>query len=90
MTPPSNFALRIIVEEDARLVGRLNAGYADAASDGGLERNDRDALLDVIARHFTGRAWPRGGAMDATRRFMIDLQSGMLATLWKVDLLAMA
>jgi hypothetical protein len=90
MTPPSNFALRIIVEEDPRLVRRLNAHYADAASDGGLDPDNREALFDVIGQHFTGRPWPRGGGMDATRRFMVDLQTGMLATLWKVDLLAMA
>jgi hypothetical protein len=31
MTPPSNFALRIIVEKDSKLVRTLNADYADAA-----------------------------------------------------------
>jgi hypothetical protein len=31
MTPPSNFALRFIVEEDPSLVRQLNARYADAA-----------------------------------------------------------
>ena len=90
MIPPSNFALRIIVEEDPKLVRILNAHYAEAAPDGGLESVERDALLDVIGRHFTGRAWPCSGGMDATRRFMADLQSGMVATRWKVDLLAMA
>jgi hypothetical protein len=90
MTPPSNFALRIIVEEDQRLVRRLNEYYADAAPDGGLDTGEREALFDVIARHFTGQPWPRSGGMEATRRFMADLQTAMLATLWKVDLLAMA
>jgi hypothetical protein len=46
MIPPSNFALRIVVEEDPILVRSLNARYADAASDGGLETADR------IARYF--------------------------------------
>ena len=55
MTPPSNFALRIIVEEDPKLVRTLNARYADAAADGGLEAVEKDPLLDVLARHFTGR-----------------------------------
>jgi len=50
MTPPSNFALRIIVEEDPRLVRSLNASYADAASDGGL---DRAAWMPP------GDSWPR-------------------------------
>jgi hypothetical protein len=90
MIPPSNFALRIIVEEDPKLVRILNAHYAEAAPDGGLESVERDALFDVVGRHFTGRPWPRSGGMDATRRFMADLQSAMTATLWKVDLLAMA
>ena len=90
MVPPSNFVLRIIVEEDASLVWKLNARYADAAADGGLEPDERDALLDVIGRHFTGQPWPRSGGMDATRRFMADLQDAMVARRWKVDLLAMA
>jgi hypothetical protein len=90
MIPPSNFALRIIIEEDRRLVRDLNARYAGAAADGGLETVERDALFDVLGKHFTGRPWPRSGGMDVTRRFMADLQSGMIATRWKVDLLAMA
>jgi len=90
MTPPSNFALRIIVEENPRLVRNLNAHYAGAAPDGGLEAAERDVLFDVIGKHFTGQPWPRSGGMDATRRFMAALQNAMLATRWKVDLLAMA
>ena len=90
MIPPSNFALRIIVEEDPRLVRDLNARYAGAAPDGGLEIAERDALFDVIGKHFTGRPWPRSGGMDVTRKFMADLQAGMSATLWRVDLLAAA
>jgi hypothetical protein len=34
MTPPSSFALRIIVEENCKLVRTLNANYAGAAPDG--------------------------------------------------------
>jgi hypothetical protein len=90
MTPPSNVALRIVVEEDDRLVRSLNAGYADATADGGLDTDVRDALLDVIGRHFTGKLWPRSGGMDATRRFMADLQRGMIRASWTVDLLAVA
>src|SRR5208337_5447886 len=85
MTPPSNFALRIVVEEDPRLVRRLNAHYADAAPDGGLEPIERDALFDILGRHFTGRPWPRSGGMAATRRFMADLQDAMIAARWTVD-----
>jgi hypothetical protein len=48
-------ALRIIVEEDPKLVRSLNPYYADAASDGGLDTADRDALLDVLGKHFTGK-----------------------------------
>jgi hypothetical protein len=90
MTPPSNFALRIIVEEDPRLVRTLNAHYADAAPDGGLDAAERDALFDVLGLHFTGRKWPCSGGMDLTKRFMTDLQAGMTAKNWKVDLLAVA
>ena len=90
MTPPSNFALRIIVEEDPKLVRRLNAWYADAAPDGGLDSVERDALLDVLGRYFTGQPWPRSGGMDVTRRFMADLQDAMVAARWSVDLFAVA
>jgi hypothetical protein len=90
MTPPSNFALRIIIEEDPKLVRTLNARYADAAADGGPEAVEKDALLDVLARHFTGRPWPRSCNMASTRRFMADLQNAMIATRWRVDPLAIA
>ena len=90
MTPPSNFALRITVEEDAELVRTLNTNYGGAAADGGLEAVEKDALFDVVARHFTGHPWPRSGSMDATRRFLTDLQNAMLSARWNVDLLATA
>jgi hypothetical protein len=51
---------------------------------------ERDALLDVLGRHFAGRAWPRSGGMDATRRFMADLQDAMAAARWSVDVFAVA
>jgi len=89
MTPPSNFILRIIIEEDPRLVRRLNAYYGDAAPDGGLDTVERDALLDVLGRHFTGQPWPRAGGMDATRRFMADLQRAMTTAGWMVDFFAL-
>jgi hypothetical protein len=54
MTRPSNFALRIIVEEDSKLVRTLNAEYADTAPDGGLDTVERDALFNVLGLHFTG------------------------------------
>jgi len=90
MTPPSNIALRIVVEEDPTLVRGLNACYADAAADGGLDDVERDALLDVLGRHFTGQPWPRRGGMDATRRFMADLQRAMTRAGWTVDFFAVA
>jgi hypothetical protein len=90
MMPPTNFALRIVVEEDPKLVRTLNADYADATPDGGLDTVERDALLDVLGQHFTGRPWPRCGGMDATRRFMGDLQRSMTRAGWRVDLLAVA
>lgn len=90
MTPPSNFALRVIVEEDPKLVRSLNAHYANATADGGLEADEKDALFDILARHFTGRPWPRSGGMDATLRFMIHLQNAMIAARWSVDLLVVA
>jgi hypothetical protein len=90
MTPPSNIALRIVVEEDPKLVRNLNAWYADATPDGGLDTVERDALLDVLGRHFLGQPWCRSGGMDATRRFMADLQRAMTTAGWAVDLLAVA
>jgi hypothetical protein len=88
MSPPSNFALRITVEENNKLVRTLNAEYADAAPDGGLDTIERDALFDVLGLHFTGSRWPRSGGMDATRRFMAALQRAMVTAGWKVDFFA--
>jgi hypothetical protein len=90
ITPRSNFVLRIIVEEDQRLVRTLNAHYADAAADGCLEADEQDALFDVLARHFTGLPWARSGGIDATTRFIAHLQDAMIATRWTVDLMAVA
>jgi hypothetical protein len=90
MTPPSNIALRVVVEEDPNLVRALNAEYADAEANGGLGDNERDALLDAIGRHFTGKPWPRSGGMDAARRYMAYLQRAMIAAGWTVDLFALA
>ena len=58
-----------------KLVRRLNAIYVDAARDGGLDNAESDALLDVLGKHFAGRAWPRSGGMDATRHFMANLRT---------------
>jgi hypothetical protein len=90
MIPPSNIALRIVVEEEPNLVRALNASYADAASDGGLDADERDALLDLLGRHFISQPWPRSGGMDATRQFVTDLQRAMTRKGWIVDLLAVA
>ncbi len=90
MSPPSNFALRVIVEEDPKLVRRLNAGYADASLDGGLDVPEREAVLDVLGRHFIGRPWPRSVGITVTQRFMAELQRAMVVAGWKVDLFAVA
>jgi len=90
MAPPSAIALRVVVEENPALVRRLNAAYADAEADGGLEPDEREALLDTVGRHFVGRPWPRSGGMEATRRFLVDLQRAMRRTGWLVDVFAVA
>jgi hypothetical protein len=90
LMPPSNIALRIVVEEDTALVRALNRAYADAAPDGGLEANERDALLDIVGRHFIGRPLPRSGGIEASRRFWADLQRAMIKAGWRVDLFAAA
>ena len=68
MTPPSNFALWIIVEGDAKLVRSLNAYYSEAAPAGGLEALDRDACWMFSAGTSPGdhglapAAWARGAS----------------------------
>jgi len=79
-----------IIERDPRLVEELNLYYGDTMPDGGLDKLEGELLLDLVARHFTGRLWPRTGGMDATRRFMADLQRAMTKAGWKVDLFAVA
>ena len=90
MVPPSNDALRQIIERDPDLVQALNEFYGDAAPDGGLDKVERELLLDLLGRHFTGQLWPRTGGMDATRKFMARLQRGMAAAGWKLDAFALA
>ncbi len=90
MVPPSNEALRLIIETDPSLVELLNRYYGDATPDGGLDKSEREKLLDLLGRHFTGRTWPRTGGMDATRRFMANLQRAMAAAGWKLDAFAVA
>ena len=90
MVPPSNDALRQIVERDPDLVQGLNEFYGDAAADGGLDKIERELLLDLLGRHYTGQLWPRTGGMEATRRFMTTLQRAMLAAGWKLDAFALA
>jgi hypothetical protein len=90
ISPPSGFLLRIVIEEDAKLVRTLNRRYVDITHEGGLETIEKDALLDVISRHFTGQPWPRSGSMDATRSFMARLQSTMTAARWEAELLGAA
>jgi hypothetical protein len=90
LIPPSNLGLRIIVEEDSRLVRQLNSVYGDAAPDGGLDQPERDALLDLLGRHFVGQDWPRSCRMEATRRFMAQLHREMAKAGWKADLFALA
>ena len=90
MVPPSNEALRLIIETDPALVAVLTRFYGDATPDGGLDSVEREKLLDLLGRHFTGRSWPRTGGMDATRRFMASLQRAMAAAGWKLDAFAVA
>src|SRR5215467_13291748 len=55
MVPPSNEALRLVIETDGKLVADLNGFYGDATPDGGLDKLERDRLLDLLGRHYTGR-----------------------------------
>lgn len=90
LIPPSNDALRQIIERDPALVEDLNLYYADTTPDGGLDKLEGELLLDLVARHFTGHLWPRTGGIDATRRFMAELQRAMTKAGWKVDQFAVA
>jgi hypothetical protein len=90
MVPASNDALRLIIETAPDLVATLNEYYGEAAPDGGLDKVEREKLLDLLARHFAGQSWPRTGGMDTTRRFMAALQRAMSAAGWKVDGFAVA
>jgi hypothetical protein len=88
MVPPSNDALRQIIETRPDLVETLNEFYGDAAPDGGLDKIEREMLLDLLGRHYTGQSWPRTGGMNTTRRFMATLQRAMVTAGWKVDAFA--
>ena len=49
LIPPSNDALRQIIESDPGLVEDLNAYYGDTTLDGGLDKLERELLLDLLA-----------------------------------------
>jgi hypothetical protein len=59
------------------MVRRPSAYYADAALDGGLDTVEREALIDVLGRHFTGQPRPRTGGADAACPFMARFQRAM-------------
>jgi hypothetical protein len=90
IVPPSNEALRLVVETEPSLVADLNRFYGEATADGGLDRVEREKLLDLLGRHFAGRSWPRTGGMAATRRFLGTLQRSMATAGWKLDAFALA
>jgi hypothetical protein len=90
MVPPSNDALRQVIERDSDLVETLNEFYGDATPDGGLDKVERELLLDLLGRHYTGQLWPRTGGMEATRKFMSGLRRAMIAAGWKMDGFALA
>ena len=90
MVPPSNDALRQIIERDPDLVDVLNEDYGEATPDGGLDKVERELLLDLLSRHYIGQLWPRAGGMDATRKFMAKLQRAMAAAGWKLGGFALA
>jgi hypothetical protein len=77
--------LRIIVEEDPSAAQNLNAYCADAAAGVGLESYVHGAPLDALGRHFTDQPCPSSYGIDATKRFMADLQDAMISTKWKAD-----
>ena len=68
----------------------LSAPLTCCRADGGLDKIERELLLDLLGRHFTGQLWPRTGGMEATRRFMATLQRAMVAAGWKMDAFALA
>jgi len=68
----------------------LNAHYARAVADGGLEPDEQNVLFDALNRYYSGQPWPRAGGTDATMQFVADLRNAMIATRWNLDLLTMA
>ncbi len=90
LVPPSNDALREMIEGDPALTDELNTYYGEIPPDGGLDKVECELLLDLLARHFTGKLWPRSGGMDATRRFTAELHRALSKAGWKVDLFAVA
>jgi hypothetical protein len=64
--------------------------YADAAPDGGLDAAERESLLHVLGKHFTGQPWPRAVGVDTIRHFMADLQPVMITAGWAIHLFSMA
>jgi hypothetical protein len=49
-----------------------------------------EALLDIVGKHFTGKPWPRSSDMNATWRYMADLQRAKTTARWSVYFFAVA
>ena len=84
--PLSLDALRAVLEKDGGFVSILRGWHHNATGNSGLgDTQDREELFDVIARHFTGRCWPRYGDNDLVRKtFNLTLTENATAAGWKV------
>jgi hypothetical protein len=89
MIPPPNFALRIIVEEEPKLVRKLNADYADAAPDGGLI-SPPEMPCAMFSASTSPDSGPRSGGMEAIRPFMAAPQRATAGARRSVDFFAVA
>jgi hypothetical protein len=82
LAPPDDAALIAVIETDQELVAQLNEYYT-GDGESGLDTAEREWLLDVVAIHFTKRAWPANmEANDAATEFMQDLTAAAMDADW--------
>ena len=90
MVPPSNEALRLIIETDADLVDDLNEFYGEPRRTAGSTRSSARCCSTCWAATSLASRGRAPAGMDATRRFMATLQRAMAAAGWKMDAFAVA
>ena len=80
ITPPSQDELRRILDADSGFVAIMRGYYPDPDPDDGFDTQDRDMLVNAIARDVSGAPWPTYGDGPEAKK---TLEEALTAKGWK-------